>query len=301
MPSVRVPRGNDHGRCLSAHHERWHECRMMAQRPASARAKPRLIRLGCAGWSLPAAVKGEFHATGSHLTRYASRFNAVEINSSFYRPHQPATYAKWAGSVPAGFRFSVKLPKAITHEHKLAGVGRLLKTFLGEVACLGDKLGCLLAQLPPSLEYKPAVATRFFTQLRTLHAGPVVLEPRHPSWFADRAEAMLLKHRIGRVAADPATIAPAAHASGWPDTVYYRLHGSPRMYYSSYEQRTLTALANDLLAHAARPGTTVWCIFDNTASGAAIPNALQLARNLESLRHPARTGSAARPARHTVY
>lgn len=274
---------------------------MPKKRPASRPAAPRPVLLGCAGWSLPSAVKAEFSAPGSHLTRYASRFNAVEINSSFYRPHRPATYARWAASVPEGFRFCVKLPKAITHEHKLVGFGSLLKTFLGEVACLGAKLGCLLVQLPPSLEYKPAVAARFFARLRTLHPGAVVLEPRHRTWFAERAEVMLIKHCISRVAADPAPVAAAAHASGWPDTVYYRLHGSPRMYYSSYERRTLTSLANKLRAHAARPGTSVWCVFDNTASGAAIPNALQLARALEPRRRAAARGTVARAVRHTVY
>jgi uncharacterized protein YecE (DUF72 family) len=72
-----------------------------------------LIRIGCAGWSLPRVEQERFPAAGSHLERYASVFDAVEINSSFHRPHRPATYARWAAAVPSSFRFSVKLPKTI--------------------------------------------------------------------------------------------------------------------------------------------------------------------------------------------
>ncbi|SRR5581483_207180 len=81
------------------------------------------LRIGVAGWSLPRAVLDEFPREGSHLARYAARLNCAEINSSFYRPHQPATYARWAASVPANFRFAVKLPRAITHDARLRGVG----------------------------------------------------------------------------------------------------------------------------------------------------------------------------------
>jgi len=77
--------------------------------------------VGCAGWSLPREQWPAFAAEGTHLQRYASRFNAVEINSSFYRPHLPKTYARWAQSVPPGFRFSVKVPQRITHELRLQG------------------------------------------------------------------------------------------------------------------------------------------------------------------------------------
>ncbi|MFP5285145.1 MAG: DUF72 domain-containing protein, partial [Thermoanaerobaculia bacterium] len=69
--------------------------------------------IGCAGWSLPRSERDHFPGTGSLLERYASRFPAVEINSSFHRPHRTSTYARWSASVPAGFRFSVKVPKTI--------------------------------------------------------------------------------------------------------------------------------------------------------------------------------------------
>jgi uncharacterized protein YecE (DUF72 family) len=116
------------------------------------------VRVGCAGWSLPIAHSDRFPAEGTHLKRYAARFPAVEINSSFYRPHRPATYARWATSVPEDFGFSVKVPKAATHEHRLENVNDVLDDFLAEATQLGDRLGPLLVQLPPTLSFSSDIA-----------------------------------------------------------------------------------------------------------------------------------------------
>ncbi|OYU73674.1 MAG: hypothetical protein CFE45_36685, partial [Burkholderiales bacterium PBB5] len=115
------------------------------------------IRIGCAGWTLPASLQEAFGGDGSHLQRYAQRLNATEINSSFYRVHRPATYARWADSVDASFAFSAKLPKWITHERRLQGCAEPLAGVLSEAAGLGARLGCLLVQLPPSLAFEEAV------------------------------------------------------------------------------------------------------------------------------------------------
>ncbi|HEY0780241.1 MAG TPA: DUF72 domain-containing protein [Gemmatirosa sp.] len=240
-----------------------------------------LAYVGCAGWSLPRDAQPRFPAEGTHLARYAARFPAVEINSSFYRPHRPATYARWAAAVPPGFRFSVKLPRAITHERRLAAAEPLLDAFLAAVGALGPALGCLLVQLPPSLAFDPAVADAFWAALRARHAGPVTAEPRHATWFTSEADRLLGTWQVGRVAADPARVPAAAEPGGWPGTVYYRLHGSPRTYYSAYDTATLDALALRLRARAAPPGAAPpWCVFDNTALGAAAPNALDLLERL---------------------
>lgn len=239
------------------------------------------VLVGCAGWALPAAQQHRFAPAGSHLERYAGRLPAVEINSSFYRPHRASTYARWAASVPESFRFSVKVPKTITHEQRLAGAEPLLDEFLAGVTMLGPRLGCLLVQMPPSLAFEPAVAEAFFTALRQRHAGPVAAEPRHLTWFTEAAESMLHGLKIGRVAADPAHAPRGGEPGAWPETVYYRLHGSPRVYYSDYGPAYLDALAKKLGAlppGAPRP----WCIFDNTALGAAPGNALDLLGLLKS-------------------
>ena len=232
------------------------------------------MRVGCAGWSLPAQFAACFDPGDSALQRYASRFSLVEINSSFYRPHRPATYARWAASVPEGFRFSVKMPQSVSHLARLRGAAPLLDPFLDAVQQLGDRLGALLLQLPPSLAYDGRTASAFFRALRRRSALPVACEPRHPSWFEDRADTLLRDHDIARVAADPARIAAAGVPGGARHWSYWRWHGQPRMYYSAYPLPDLDRLAA-AARQAARHGEA-WIILDNTAQGHALPNALQL-------------------------
>jgi uncharacterized protein YecE (DUF72 family) len=238
-----------------------------------------LIRIGTAGWTIPKPHAGEFPTEGSHLRRYAQRLSAVEINSSFYRPHKPATYASWAASVPPEFRFAVKVPREITHMRRLAGVTAPLERFLSEAGALGDKLGPLLVQSPPSLVFDDAVADPFFDALRARFDGSVVCEPRHASWFTKHVDLLLAGYRVARVAVDPVSPPRAAVPGGWSGLVYRRLHGSPRMYYSGYGSEYLDATAR-LLRQELSPER--WCIFDNTALGEATHDAIALKCRLKS-------------------
>jgi uncharacterized protein YecE (DUF72 family) len=235
--------------------------------------------VGTAGWSIPKQHANAFPDAGTHLERYARVLPAVEINSSFYRPHRPATYARWAAGVALDFRFAVKVPKAITHERRLADAGEPLRRFLGEVEALGERLGPLLVQLPPSLRYDPALADGFFSQLRAQFPGHVACEPRHATWFADAVEARLSDFRIARVAADPAVVPRAAEPGGWQGLIYRRLHGSPEMYRSGYPAEILDSLALQIRDEG-RDRPACWCIFDNTALGEATRNALDLLQRL---------------------
>jgi uncharacterized protein YecE (DUF72 family) len=232
--------------------------------------------IGCAGWTIPKNAAASFPEAGSHLERYAAVFPVVEINSSFYRPHRPQTYARWAASVPAHFRFSVKLPKAITHEARLVGADELIAQFAREAGCLGDKLGCVLVQLAPKHEFDATVAAAFFARLQSEFSCMVALEARHPSWFEDAATALLRELGITRVIADP----PAGQSGPHEPTsgvAYIRLHGAPRVYYSSYPPEFIEAVAARI-AEINAAGHDAWCIFDNTAGGEAVPNALDLGR-----------------------
>jgi uncharacterized protein YecE (DUF72 family) len=231
--------------------------------------------IGCVGWSIPSRHADRFDTVGSHLERYAAVFNAVEVNSSFYRPHQAKTYARWANSVPAAFRFAVKVPKSITHESRLVAFDDALCRFAGEVQGLGEKLGSLLVQLPPSLAFAATTAIPFFATLRQCVPVPIVCEPRHSSWFEPAVESELERCGISRVAADPAVVPSAANPGGSPDVAYFRLHGSPQMYHSAYGEDQLTEIAGRIKAVAIQ-NTSVWCIFDNTAAGAATVNALEM-------------------------
>jgi uncharacterized protein YecE (DUF72 family) len=232
-----------------------------------------MIYVGTAGWSLYKA-SGRFPGAGTALERYARVLRGAEINSSFYRSHARATYARWAAATPRGFRFAVKVPQAITHEARLRRARRPLERFLDEARGLGTRLGPLLVQLPPSLPFEARVARSFFGLLRSLHDGPVVCEPRHASWFDARVNDMLAGQRIGRVAADPVALLPAADPGGWSGIAYFRLHGSPRRYRSVYDEAYLQSIAQRLQGLPSR--TAAWCILDNTAGGGALPNALRL-------------------------
>ena len=223
-------------------------------------------------------MRDRFPPGPSLLQRYAAVFSAVEINSSFHRPHRPGTYARWAAGVPGHFRFAVKLPRSVTHEARLAGAGPQLESFLGEARGLGNRLGVLLVQLPPSLGFDRQVAGGFFDYLRGRYVGPVACEPRHPSWFGGEAEALFQATRVARVAADPAIVPEAGEPGGWTGLSYWRLHGSPRMYYSTYPAKELVRLGD---AIAGVEGEA-WCIFDNTAAGAAAGQALDLVARFPS-------------------
>ena len=172
------------------------------------------------------------------------------------------------------FRFAVKLPRTITHDAQLRRTRPLVEKFLGEIAGLGDRLGPLLVQLPPSLGFNARMARTFFDLLRERHTGLAVCEPRHETWFTGAAERVMIDYRIARVAADPSRIKLAKVPGGWPGMVYFRLHGSPRKYWSRYPPERIERWAADL--ENVSPASEAWCIFDNTASGAAIENALEL-------------------------
>jgi uncharacterized protein YecE (DUF72 family) len=249
--------------------------------------------VGSAGWNIPRIHRDRFAATGSQLQRYGSKLNAAEINSSFYRPHAEAVYRRWAAAVPSSFRFSVKIPKLITHERALTSAREPLKQFLDEILGLGDSLGPLLVQLPPSFEFDARRVGRFFALLRRLHDGPVVCEPRHATWAPASSAALLASYRIARVAADPPRAAGLETPGGWPGLVYYRWHGSPKPYFSSYSPAALDRLSEAIARH----DVDTWCIFDNTGSGSAAGNALDLTARLPPvLPPPRRTPDARTPS-----
>jgi uncharacterized protein YecE (DUF72 family) len=233
-------------------------------------------RIGTAGWTISASAADAFPREGTSLERYSQIFDCAEINSSFHRSHRPDTWRRWASAVPESFRFAAKLSKEITHKRRLADFEEPLAAALAEMEGLGDRLAVLLVQLPPSLAFEPALAEAFLDALRARWHRQIVCEPRHPSWFEPEADSMLADREVARVAADPARVPAAAEPGGWRGLAYYRLHGSPAMYRSSYDDGRLEAYAERLRAAA----VPTWCIFDNTASSAATGDALKLKRLL---------------------
>ncbi|MFO1207091.1 MAG: DUF72 domain-containing protein [Burkholderiales bacterium] len=230
-------------------------------------------RVGTAGWAIPRHTANGAPGDGTHLQRYARVLSCAEINSSFHRPHRPAVYAKWAAATPPEFRFAVKLPRTSTHDLALRSCGDQLDAFFEECAGLGEKLHVVLVQLPPSFAFDRRIVATFLRTLRRRFEGHVACEPRHASWTSSSADALMREHRVARVAADPARAPGLEHPGGWDRLLYLRLHGAPRTYWSSYDPERLEYYARLIAdAHASER----WCIFDNTASGAAFGNALHL-------------------------
>ena len=242
-----------------------------------------IFRVGTAGWTIPTRYHELRADDRSHLERYAQRLNAVEINSSFHRHHRVQTYVRWAGSVPAHFRFAVKVPRTLTHEGKLAPLPKVLDQFAAEIHGLGTKLGVLLVQLPPKLAFEPPVAKRFFRELRKRIDAPVACEPRHPSWGSQRAASVLTECSVARVAADPSPWPGADEPGGYDRLAYFRWHGQPRKYYSDYDQERLESLWRQLIV-SSQTAAQVWSIFDNTVLGHAFGNALTTSDATASLR-----------------
>jgi uncharacterized protein YecE (DUF72 family) len=236
------------------------------------------LLVGCAGWSLASKDAASFPGEGTHLQRYAQVFPCVEINSSFYRSHQEKTWRRWAESVPKAFRFSVKMPRTITHDLRLARCEIPLDAFLQEVSALGGKLGCILVQLPPSLALDVRVAKRFFALVGKRTRVPIACEPRHASWFTPEGMATLDEAGVACVWAHPSPIAGKEPGDDQP-LLYIRLHGAPQIYYSAYDDAFLEGVAARM-RRAQGAKRIAWCIFDNTARGEAIPNALTLLHRL---------------------
>jgi len=172
------------------------------------------------------------------------------------------TFAKWRDETPKHFRFSAKVPRSVTHFGKLQKNFEDLEEFFKRVGELGEKFYGALAQLPPSLAFDANVFETFLKEVRLHYKGKLFIEPRHKSWEgADFKHYGVLPVRSDPLFVDVKPLEPA----------YFRLHGSPKLYYSGYEENFLQDLALQLKQYK-----EAVVVFNNTASGAAIQNALRL-------------------------
>jgi uncharacterized protein YecE (DUF72 family) len=220
------------------------------------------IFIGTAGWAIPKAYADRFPKDGTQLERYAKVFNFTEINRTFYQLPLAKTFAKWYDETPKRFRFSAKLPRSVTHFGKLRKNFEDLAKFFERVGELREKFYGALAQLPPSLRFEEKVFEDFVKEVRRHYKGALFIEPRHESW----EKVDFQNFDVLPVRSDP----PFAHIEPL-DPAYFRLHGSPKLYYSSYEENFLQELAKKLKNYRESA-----VIFNNTAGGAAIDNALRL-------------------------
>ena len=160
------------------------------------------IRVGTSGYSYK-EWKGTFYPddlpAAKMLSFYATKFNTVEINNTFYRMPEPKMVGKWANEVPDNFVFVLKAPQRITHQKRLAGAEDDVRYFFETAAELGPKLGPVLFQLPPFAKKDAAKLSAF---LRILPQHPAAFEFRHESWFDDEVFGLLRDHDAALVAAD---------------------------------------------------------------------------------------------------
>jgi uncharacterized protein YecE (DUF72 family) len=184
------------------------------------------------------------------------------------------------------------MPRTITHELKLQNAREPFVTFLAQTDGLAEKRGPILVQLPPSLSFDASVVTSFLDLVRTVYNGPVLCEPRHATWFSSAVASLLDHYEISRVAADPPPVPEATVPAGWPRVAYFRLHGSPRKYWSRYDENDIARFAATV--RSIPTADEVWCVFDNTASGAAIENARELRDRLsvDPSRDPSDSGNS---------
>lgn len=228
------------------------------------------VWIGCSGWNYPDWA-GSFYPPGTPrkdwLKYYASVFNSVELNYSFYHLPPEKTLLKW-NQESGGLLWAVKASKYITHIKRLKDCAEALNTFTGRLGLLKN-LGPVLLQLPPNLKFDRA-AFRDFASI--LPKGPrYTVEPRHESWFKKEFLGELEKRSIALCVSDTAGKYPYCEAVT-ADFVYMRLHGRTQLYRSLYSAGELAAWARRLKAWKRE----AFVYFDNTMDGNAPKNAAQL-------------------------
>lgn len=236
------------------------------------------IRIGTSGWSY-GHWRGRFYPrelpARQWLAYYQRRFSTVELNASFYRRIRPSTWARWRQQSPPGFLWAVKAHREITHQTRLQR-RTPLRRFLQSVAALGDRLGAILFQLPPSLSFDARVVKRF---LGWLPPGlRYAVEPRHRSWFAKQPLALLRRQGVALCMADCGRRFPSARVVT-ADFVYIRFHGREQLYRSRYTPAQLAVWARSLV----RWKKPAFVYFNNDFQGHAIANARTLRQQVRRL------------------
>jgi uncharacterized protein YecE (DUF72 family) len=237
------------------------------------------VRVGCSGWQYK-HWRGDFYEAGlaqkRWFDRYATVFDTVEINNSFYRLPEESTFAAWAGRAPRGFLFAVKASRFLTHMKKLKDPEEPVDRFFSRARALGPFLGPVLYQLPPGWKLDRDRLEHF---LQILPRGVShVIEFREPSWYAAEVFALLEQHRVTLCIHDMPGSASGRMRIG--PSVYVRFHGASGRYGGSYPDDRLADWAEWLHGERTR-GADVFAYFNNDVGGHAPRNALVLRRCLE--------------------
>jgi uncharacterized protein YecE (DUF72 family) len=237
------------------------------------------LRVGCSGWEY-VHWRGEFYPAEIPRTRwfdfYATRFDTVEINNTFYRLPEAETFARWAARAPRRFLYAVKASRFLTHMKKLKDPEEPLERLFGRMRALGRHLGPVLYQLPPGWKLDPGRLEHFLQALPT--GARHVLEFREPSWYADSVLRLLERHRVSLCLHDMRGSATGRLRVG--PLVYVRYHGSDGRYGGGYSNERLRGWA-DWLHEQRAAGADVFAYFNNDVGGHAPRDAVTLRRLLE--------------------
>ncbi len=243
------------------------------------------VLIGTSGWNY-FDWKGRFYPADlkpkEYLTHYAAQFQTTEVNYSFYHLPRPTTYENWAAQVPPDFIFAVKASRTITHIRRLRDAADLWREFLENALALGDRLGPILLQFPPSFKRDVELLADFFREsrrIRQFEGQSLAFEFRHDSWFVTEILELLRKHASAMVIAHSQRYPQASYAPTAP-FVYLRLHGPGALFASEYSEK-------DLCEWAARirkwleASRKVYVYFNNDFHGYAVKNARTLAALLQ--------------------
>jgi uncharacterized protein YecE (DUF72 family) len=181
-----------------------------------------MIWIGTSGYNYP-EWKGSFYPSdlpaAKMLPYYAARFPTVEINYTFYRMPNEKLVGGWAAQTPSPYRLTLKAPRRITHDSRLKNCGELVQAFCGVAGTLGDKLGALLFQLPPTAKKDLPLFEAFLAELpRKVTAA---FEFRHPSWLDDDVFARLSERNLALCVADSEKLSTPVRVTA--DYAYFRL------------------------------------------------------------------------------
>lgn len=253
--------------------------------PASTSTVVHSPRVGCSGWNYT-SWRGRFYPrelpVAQWLEYYATRFDTVEINNSFYRLPEPTTFANWRAHVPSTFLFAVKASRFLTHMKRLLDPDEPLHRLFSSVSGLGRRLGPVLYQLPPTLELDLPRLDRFLRALPRRSGGTRrhVVEFRHPSWYVPDTFELLMRRRVAMCLHDKLGSAIAEPIVG--PCVYVRFHGTTGRYHGSYSRRQLERWAH-VLAEQLHHGRRVFAYFNNDPEAVATTNALTLREMIDRI------------------
>jgi uncharacterized protein YecE (DUF72 family) len=231
------------------------------------------VRIGCSGWQYK-HWRGDFYPAdlpqSRWLEHYARRFETVEINNTFYRLPEAATFEAWRQRAPRRFLYAVKASRFLTHMKKLKDPEAPLELFFSRAQRLGRTFGPVLYQLPPRWPVNLERFEAFLKALprRRLHA----IEFREPSWYADEVLSLMARHRAALCLHDMRGSESGQRAVG--PFVYVRFHG-PQKYGGRYPDATITNWA-EWLADRMKDGRRVFAYFNNDTGGHAPRDAVRL-------------------------